>query len=374
MPGAGGHPLPAADVRPFDRQVIKTVAEQGRIRLFPNPEQLLGAAFARPRTTSLGDRTMPQPDAFVGIDVAKSELVIHLHPEGTCWRVANDTPGLAGLGRRLKRLAASSVLRIGFEASGGYERQLARLLDRLGLEAYLLDPARVRNFARAERQIAKTDPLDAAVIARCLAALHAELTPNRHDPEAIRLAEHVRLRDAAVDQTIQLRNQLESIAEPFLRRLINSQIAKLKALIMRIENAMRQLIGASPKLAERDRLLQSAPGIGPINAASLIARMPELGHLSSRQVAALAGVAPFDRQSGLRTRNARCSGGRPAVRRSLYLAALVIARSRKGPLAETYQRLRNNGKPNKLALTALMRKLIITLNTMLRNNSTYQPN
>lgn len=314
---------------------------------------------------------MPQPDAFVGIDVAKNELVIHLHPDGSCWRLANDKQGLAGLGRRLKRLTASSTLRIGFEASGGYERALAKLLDRLELEIYLLDPVRVRSYARAERQMAKTDPLDAAVIARCLAALHRELTPYRHDPHAIHLAEHVRLRDVAVGQTVQLRNQLETIEEPSLRRLISGQIAKLQALILRIEKAMRQKIEASPELARRDKLLQSAPGIGPINAASLLARMPELGSMSSRQVAAMAGVAPYDRQSGNQKRKAQCAGGRSAVRRSLYLAALAISRSKSDPLAKTYNRLRDNGKPAKLALTAVMRKLIIALNAMVRTNSEY---
>lgn len=119
---------------------------------------------------------MSQPDLFVGIDVAKDELVIHLHPTGTLWRVANSKTGLAALGRKLTRFADTSCLRIGFEASGGYERKLAILLDRLALTAYLLDPARVRSFARAERQLAKTDPLDAAVIARCV----ARCTPNSY--------------------------------------------------------------------------------------------------------------------------------------------------------------------------------------------------
>jgi transposase len=316
---------------------------------------------------------MPQPDAFVGIDVAKNELVVHLYPAGTCWRFANDRSGLAALGRRLARIAAAATLRIGFEASGGYERALGRLLDRLELEAYLLDPARVRSFARAERQIAKTDPLDAALIARCLAALHGELDRYVHDAQAIRLAEHVRIRDAAVAQTVQLRNQLESIAEPFLQRLLTAQIARLKAAIMRIEKAMRQLIGEETDYARRDRLLQSAPGVGPLTAAALIARLPELGRLSSRQISALAGLAPFDRQSGSKTSKARCSGGRSAVRRSLYLAALAIARTGKGPLGATYKRLCQNGKPRKLALTAVMRKLLITLNAMIRNNTPYTP-
>ena len=135
------------------------------------------------------------------------------------WRVANSKTGLAMLGRKLIRLAGTACLRIGFEASGGYERKLTILLDRLALAAYLLDPARVRSFARAERQLAKTDPLDAAVIARCLAALHAELTPHVHDPEAIRLTEHVRLRDLAVAQAVQLGNQLETIADTAMRRI-----------------------------------------------------------------------------------------------------------------------------------------------------------
>lgn len=315
---------------------------------------------------------MSQADLFVGIDVARTELVIHLHPVGALWRVANSKAGLSALGRKLARLADNACLRIGFEASGGYERKLAILLDRMGLTSFLLDPARVRNFARAERQLAKTDPLDAAVIARCLAALHRELTPYVHDHQAVRLAEHVRLRDLAVAQAVQFGNQLETIADPAMRRLITAQRAKLKALVLRLEKAIAAVIAASPDLAVRDALLRTAPGVGPVVAACLLARMPELGRLTSRQAAALAGLAPFDRQSGKTSRPARCAGGRPAVRRCLYLAALSIARSRKGPLAATNQRLRDQGKPAKIALVAVMRKLLITLNAMLKNNTTFQ--
>ena len=315
---------------------------------------------------------MSQPDLFAGIDVAKDELVIHLHPTGTLWRVANSKSGLVALGRKLARLAGTACLRIGFEASGGYERKLAILLDRLGLTAYLLDPARVRSFARAVRQLAKTDPLDAAVIARCVAALHLDLTPHVHDPQAIRLAEHVRLRDLAVTQAVQIRNQLESIADPAMRRLIVAQIARLEALVLRIGKAIATIIAASPDLAAREALLRTAPGVGPVVAACLLARMPELGRLSSRQVAALAGIAPFDRQSGKTSRPGRCSGGRPTVRRCLYLAALSIARAGKGPLAATTSRLRDAGKPCKLAIVATMRKLPVTLNAMLKNNTQYR--
>jgi len=315
---------------------------------------------------------MSQPDLFVGIDVAKDELVIHVHPAGTLWRAANSKTGLTALGRKLTRLAGTACLRIAFEASGGYERPLAILLDRLELTAYLLDPARVRSFARAERQLAKTDPLDAAVIARCLAALHAELTPHIHDPQAIRLTEHVRLRDLAVAQAVQFGNQLESIADPAMRRLIVAQVARLKAVALRIEKAIAAVVAASPDLAARDALLRTAPGVGPVVAACLLARMPELGRIASRQVTALAGLAPFDRQSGKTSRPGRCSGGRPAVRRCLYLAALAIARSGKGPLAATASRLRAAGKPFKLAIVATMRKLLITLNAMVKNNTEYR--
>lgn len=315
---------------------------------------------------------LPYPDLFVGIDVAKAELVIRLHPLGKAWRTSNDKAGLKALARRLEALTARYRLIVGFEATGGYERKLAALLDRLGLSAYLLDPAQVRSFARAERQLAKTDPLDAAVIARCLAALYRELTPYRHDPQAARLAEHVRLRDLAVTQTGQFTNQLESLDDPAMRRLVKAQIAKLKALAVRIEKAIASLIATSPDMAMRERLLRSAPGIGPIIAASLLARMPELGSLSSRQAAALVGVAPFDRQSGPTRKPGRCSGGRPDVRRHLYLAALTIARSKKGHLAQTCQRLRDAGKPAKVALIATVRKLIITLNAMLKSGETYR--
>lgn len=157
-----------------------------------------------------------------------------------------------------------------------------------------------------------------------------------------------------------------------MRRLVVAQVARLKALVLRIEKAIASVIAASPDLAAREALLRTAPGVGPIVAACLLARMPELGRLSSRQLAALAGLAPFDRQSGKTSRPGRCSGGRPSIRRCLYLAALSIARSGKGQLAATTNRLRETGKPFKLAIVATMRKLLVTLNAMVKNNTEYR--
>ena len=205
---------------------------------------------------------MAQDDAFVGIDVAKHELVIYLHPQAICWRVDNTPMGRAKLVRRLRRLAATHVLRIGFEASGGYERRLAILLESKGLAGYLLDPSRVHSFGRAEGRLAKTDPLDAALIARTLAALHGDLVPYRHDPLAERLTERVRIRELALRQAGQLANQLESLTDPVMRRIIIAQTARLKALILRLEAIITSLIASCPDLARREKLLRfPRPGL-----------------------------------------------------------------------------------------------------------------
>lgn len=315
---------------------------------------------------------MTQTEAFVGIDVAKHELVIYLHPQGVSWRVANTPTGRGQLVRRLVRLAAAHILRIGFEASGGYERKLAILLESKGLAGYLLDPSRVHSFGRAEGKLAKTDPLDAALIARALAALHGDLVPWQRNRLAERLTERVRIRELALSQANQLANQLESLADPAMRRIITAQVTRLKALIVRIEAIITSLIASCPDLARREKLLRSAPGVGPIVAATLLAHMPELGSLSSRQVASLAGLAPFDRQSGTSRKPGRCQGGRPAIRRALYMAALSIMRS-SFPLANLAKRLKDKGKPAKIAIIATARKLLVALNAMLKQNTAFNP-
>lgn len=315
---------------------------------------------------------MTQNEAFVGIDVGKHELVVYLHPQSQSWRVENTPMGRDKLVRRLRRLAAKHVLRIGFEASGGYERKLAILLESKKLDGYLLDPSRVHSFGRAEGKLAKTDPLDAALIARALAALHGDLTPYRHDPVAERLTERVRLRELMLIQIGQFANQLESMADPAMRQIIKAQVARLKAQMLRIEAIITSLIASCPDLAKREKLLRSAPGVGPIVAATLLAHMPELGNMSSREVASLAGVAPFDRQSGTSRKPSRCHGGRPAIRRALYMAALSILRM-KSPLANLGKRLKKQGKPAKVAIIATARKLLVALNAMLKQEVPFQP-
>jgi transposase len=311
---------------------------------------------------------MTQFSLFVGIDVAKATLDVAIIPGGESFSCANSAQGLRQLVARLRRLAARQALAVGFEATGGYERHLARALHAAGLTAFRLDAGQTRNYARAERQIAKTDRLDAAMIARALMALHGRMEPCQPDPQAERLAEHLRLRETLVNQKTLLKANLESLDDAFVRRTINGQIARLEATIVLVGKLIRDIIAASRPMSERYRLLLSAPGVGPVVAATLMARLAELGSLSSRAVAALAGVAPHDNQSGATARRKHCSGGRPIVRKALYLAVLSIIRGKKQTtLKRFYQRLVDAGKPAKTAMVALMRKLLVALNSMLAN-------
>jgi transposase len=317
---------------------------------------------------------MTQFSIFVGIDVAKATLDVAVHPGGESFSCANSARGLRSLIARLERLARQGSLAIGFEASGGYERHLAAALHTAGLTAFRLDASQARNYARAERQIAKTDRLDAAMIARALMALHGCMEPLQHDPDAQKLAEYLRLRETLVDQKTLLKANLESLDDAFVRRTINGQITRIEATIVLIEKRMVELVAGNEAMRERYTLLLSAPGVGPIVAATLMARLAELGKLSSRAVAAIAGVAPYDRQSGATARPKRCAGGRPLVRKALYLAVLSIIRGKKpSPLKAFYTRLLEAGKPAKLAMVAVMRKLLVTLNSMVANNTQWNP-
>jgi transposase len=307
---------------------------------------------------------MTQFTLFVGIDISKDSLEVHIHPTGEHWRVENAKAGLKDLMGKLLRRAKAGGLAVGFEATGGYGRHLAAALFKAGLPAFQLDAGQAGDYGRAERHRIKTDRADAAMIARALMALHERLTPHVPNPQAARLAEHLRLRDATVAQIVLLKSHLECVDDAVVRRVITGQIRQFERTILLLEKLIRDLIRADEAMQARYTRLMSAPGVGPIVAATLLARLAELGSLSSRKIAALVGVAPFDRQSGASQRPKRCQGGRPLVRRALYLAALSIARMKKGALKTTYERLMAAGKPFKLAIVAVMRKLLIALNIM----------
>jgi len=308
---------------------------------------------------------MAQHDPFVGIDVSKARLDACLWPQGEACAFANDRDGLRELIRWLRRV---SPLAVGFEASGGYERPLLAALCQAGLPARRVNPTRVRQFARAAGVLAKNDRIDAATIAHFCAAL-----PQRevvHDPAIAMLGELVTARRQLCEERTRCANQAGQTANALLKRIATQRIKRLSAEIALVEAEIARLIADRPELAERNAIMRSVPGVGSVTAATLLAFLPELGAISARQAASLVGVAPFDCESGAFKGKRRIAGGRKHPRDALYMAALVASR-RNAVLTATYQNLRNAGKPAKVAIVALMRKLVTVLNAMIRNRQNW---
>lgn len=309
---------------------------------------------------------MAHCDDFVGIDVSKAQLDVCRWPEGEMRAFANDREGLRDLVRWLRRLAPQAV---GFEASGGYERPLLAALCAADLPARRVNPARLRQFARAAGVLAKNDRIDAAMIARFCAALPQRET--RHDPALAALAELVTARRQLCQERIRCANQTRQTALAMLKRIAAQRAKRLSAEIALIEAEIARLLAANPELAERRAIMRSVPGVGAVTVATLIAFLPELGTMNAKQAASLVGVAPFDCESGTFKGKRRIIGGRKAPRDALYMAALVASRANK-TFAKTYQTMRSAGKPPKLALVAIMRKIIIALNAMIRNKQLWR--
>lgn len=311
---------------------------------------------------------MTQFKAFVGIDVSKAALDVFLHPEAISFQVPNTKTGLKTL---IKRLGAREGAAVALEASGGYERRAIGELRQAGFAVYLLDPLQVKGFARSLRQKAKTDRIDASLIARCLAACVDDLIPASESAQAD-LAELVAYRRTLVRNLSELAIRLEQTGNGLVKRLMSQKARRIEAELRLIEGAIATAIGKDGPLAQKARLLRSAPGVGPVLAATLLARLPELGGASSRQIASLAGVAPFARQSGKTEKPARCQGGRPDVRATLYMGALAVLRQKHHPFSAFAQRLTVKGKPSKLVIVAVMRKLIVALNAMIQTKTPWK--
>jgi transposase len=266
-------------------------------------------------------------------------------------------------------LASRDIAGIAMEATGGIERQLAYALANAGKAPRILNPKRVRSFAKAITP-AKNDRIDAAMIAHYAAV--APGAPIERDLAREAVAEMVGLRQLLSDQVTALLNHGRRLRQPSLRAYIASQIKTLRARMQRIAREIDAAIKASAELAERAALLRSMPGIGPVVSAGLVALMPELGKLSAAKISALLGVAPFDDDSGDRSGKRRISGGRVAPRNLLYMAALVA--SRRNPVMRSfYERLRARGKPAKVALVAVMHKMLTRLNAMLHTGQAWDP-
>ena len=307
-------------------------------------------------------------ESFVGIDVSKATLdVAGRTPAGPLSDLLAAVPNTdAGLARLVPVLLALAPTLIVLEATGGYERLAAATLLAAGLPAIVINPRNVREFAKATGQLAKTDRLDAAVLALFAERVRPELRAVPRT-ETAELTEQVLRRRQLVEMITAERNRRALVSKPVRRRL-DVHIAWLERELAHVEGELQRAIEASPVWRARDELLQSIPGIGPRVSHSMVALLPELGTLRDRHLSALVGVAPFNDDSGGKRGVRHISGGRAAVRTVLYMAALVGVRYNP-VLKAFYQRLRAKGKPAKVALVACMRKLLTILNTMVRTNT-----
>jgi transposase len=297
---------------------------------------------------------------IAGIDVGKRQLDTAVHGQAEQHRAANDAAGWEALAAWL---AERGVRRVGLEATAGYERGVRARLEAAGLEVVVHQPLEVKLFARLKRRRAKTDRLDAALIAAATAQV--DTVRAAQDPRLAELAERLTAYEQISDQAAQLKTFMEHVALPDLVASLGAQIQALSALKARLAREILARIKTWPDLLARWRLLQSLPGVGPLVAASLVIRMPELGALNRGQPASLLGVAPFDRQSGQWKGQSFIGGGRSRPRRMLYLAA--IAAKRFDPGFKVFaDRLLAAGKPPKVAIVAVMRKLIEAANLVLK--------
>jgi len=304
---------------------------------------------------------------IVGIDVSKDRLDVHVLPSGEAFSVARDGEGLAAL---IERLGGLPVRLIGVEATGGFETIVAAGLTGAGLPVVVVNPAQVRAFAQALGKRAKTDPIDAAVIARFLEATRPELRPIPDEATQL-LAELVSRRRQIVQMIGAERQRQKRLKERRVQRSIVRLVVALEKELADLDREIDDQVRGTPAWRAAEDLLQSVPGVGPVVARTLLAELPELGTLSRREIAALAGLNPWTRQSGKWRGKSFIGGGRPAVRTVLFVAALVAGRY--NPALKAFrQRLIDAGKPKMVATIAVARKLLTILNAILRDKKLWQ--
>lgn len=310
---------------------------------------------------------MPVDACFIGIDVAKEELVLAVRPSGEQWTSPNTPAGLGALREHLTSLAPALVV---LEATGGYELAAVASLGAVGLPVVVVNPRQVRAFARATGRLAKTDRVDAEVLA--LFAERVRPPVRALTDEATQDLEAVLLRRRQLIEMLTAEKNRLGLARKPIRKSLMAHIRYLERELHGTDADLAVLIHASPLWRATEDLLQSVPGIGPVVARTLLGELPELGQLSRRQIAALVGVAPVARDSGAQRAKRQIAGGRATVRTALYMATLVASRCNVVIRAH-FQRLVAAGKPKKVALVACMRKLLVILNAMLRHRTPWSP-
>jgi len=299
---------------------------------------------------------------FIGIDVAKDRLDVHVRPSGESFTVGRDGEAIEELAKRLNAVAPTLVV---LEATGGFETVVAAGLAAAGLPVAVVNPRQIRDFARATARLAKTDSLDAAAIAHFAEAVNPPVRPLA-DPQQRLLGELMARRRQLIDMMVAEANRRRLLTARRTLKSVDRVLATLRAQLEEIDHDIDIAVRGTPAWREAEDLLISVPGIGTKIARTLLAEMPELGRLDRRQIAALTGVAPFNRDSGTLRGRRTIAGGRTVVRSALYMSVLVSIR-RNLPLAHTYHRLRASGKPAKVAIVACMRKLVTILNAILRD-------
>lgn len=311
-----------------------------------------------------------EAELFVGIDVSKAWLDIAIHESETNWRAENDGDGISNLVKRLKKVKPSLIV---MEATGGYEMQLVAELVRAKLPVVVTNPRKVRAFARSTGRLAKTDKLDAKLLAHFAAAIRPEVRSMPSEEEEQLTGLLVRRRQL-VDMLTVEKNRLHTV-RPALREDIHEHIAWLQAKLGKLDEEIDQFLKGSSLWVEKDAILRSTPGVGRVTSCTLLAMLPELGTLNRQEIAALVGVAPVNKDSGRKQGKRRVYGGRATVRSVLYMAALAAKRYNPR-IKKFYESLIQRGKEKKVALTACMRKLLVILNAMIKTNQSwhFEPN
>jgi transposase len=312
---------------------------------------------------------MSSAEWFVGIDVSKAELDLAVRPTGEAWRIANDDAGIAALVKRWRKRAPTLIV---LEATGGLEVPLVAALGAAGLAVVVANPRQVRDFAKATGQLAKTDALDAGVLAHFAEAVRPSPRPLPDAAAQALGALLVRRRQLVQMRTAEQARALAAARAPAaVRRQLQEHLRWLDKRLGELDRELRDRLRASPLWRERDELLRSVPGVGPVVSVTLLAELPELGTLDRKAIAALAGVAPLNRDSGTWRGKRTIWGGRGPVRAALYMGTLVATRHNP-VIAALYRRLLAAGKPKKVALVACMHKLLLILNAMLAHGTRWQ--
>lgn len=304
----------------------------------------------------------------IGIDVAKDHLDIHVRPTGEAWRVVHTLEQFPALIARLKDLAPERII---LEATGGLEILLATQLAAASLPVVVINPRQARDFAKATGQLAKTDQVDARVLAHFGEALQPPVRP-LPDEETRALEALLTRRRQLVDMMVSEKNRHAALSrQPKLQNNVAEHIAWLKQHIAELDDELKTKLEQSPVFCKNDRLLQSVPSIGDVTSRTMLAFLPELGQLTHKQIGALVGVVPYARQSGQWQGEAHIRGGRIEVRTVLYMATLSATRYNP-TIKDFYQRLLAQGKKKKVALTACMHKLLTILNAIVRHQEEWK--